>query len=50
MEMKVTGMPPFGTYLKNPNFAKMAEAIGILGIRVENSWDVSAASYSVYAV
>jgi len=43
MEMKVIGMPPFGTDLKNPNFAKMAEAIGITGIRVENSEDVPAA-------
>ena len=43
MEMKVIGMPPFGTDLKNPNFAKMADAIGILGIRVENSEDVPAA-------
>lgn len=40
MEMKVIGMPPFGTDLKNPNFAKMAEAIGIMGIRVENSQDL----------
>jgi pyruvate dehydrogenase (quinone) len=43
MEMKVIGMPPFGTDLKNPNFAKMAEAIGIMGIRVEKSEDVPAA-------
>ena len=43
MEMKVVGMPPFGTDLKNPNFAKMADAIGIMGIRVENSEDVPAA-------
>ena len=43
MEMKVVGMPPFGTDLKNPNFAKMANAIGIMGIRVENSEDVPAA-------
>ncbi|RYY61149.1 MAG: ubiquinone-dependent pyruvate dehydrogenase [Chitinophagaceae bacterium] len=35
MEMKVAGLPPFGTDLKNPDFAKMAEAIGIMGIRVE---------------
>ena len=40
MEMKVIGMPPFGTELKNPDFAKMAEAIGIMGIRVENSEDL----------
>ena len=43
MEMKVIGMPPFGTDLKNPNFAKMADAIGIKGIRVEESEDVEAA-------
>ena len=43
MEMKVVGMPPFGTDLKNPNFAKMAEAIGIMGIRVENSEDIPSA-------
>jgi pyruvate dehydrogenase (quinone) len=43
MEMKVIGMPPFGTDLKNPNFAKMAEAIGIMGVRVENAEDVPAA-------
>jgi len=43
MEMKVIGMPPIGTDLKNPDFAKMAEAIGIKGIRVEESEDVEAA-------
>jgi pyruvate dehydrogenase (quinone) len=36
MEMKVAGLPPFGTELKNPDFAKMAAAIGIKGIRVES--------------
>jgi len=36
MEMKVAGMVPYATDLKNPNFAKMAEAIGIKGIRVED--------------
>ena len=43
MEMKVAGIPPFGTDLKNPDFAKMAEAIGIKGIRVESSEDLPAA-------
>ncbi len=43
MEMKVAGLPPFGTDLKNPNFAKMAEAIGMLGIRVEKPEDVQPA-------
>jgi len=43
MEMKVIGMPPFGTDLKNPDFAKMAQAIGIRGIRVEQAEGVEAA-------
>lgn len=36
MEMKVAGMAPYATDLRNPNFAKMAEAIGMKGIRVED--------------
>jgi len=43
MEMKVAGLQPFGTDLKNPNFAKMATAMGIPGIRVENPEDIQAA-------
>jgi thiamine pyrophosphate-dependent acetolactate synthase large subunit-like protein len=35
MEMKVMGYPPFATDLDNPDFAMMAEAIGIKGILVE---------------
>ena len=35
MEMKVMGYPPFATDLDNPDFALMAEAIGIKGILVE---------------
>jgi pyruvate dehydrogenase (quinone) len=35
MEMKVAGLPPFGTDLKNPDFALMAQAMGMMGIRVE---------------
>jgi pyruvate dehydrogenase (quinone) len=49
MEMKVIGMPPFGTDLKNPDFAKMAEAIGIKGIRVEQSEDVESAILTALA-
>jgi pyruvate dehydrogenase (quinone) len=33
--MKAAGVLDFGTGLKNPNFAKMAEAAGILGLRAE---------------
>jgi pyruvate dehydrogenase (quinone) len=43
MEMKVAGLPPFGTELKNPDFAKMAAAIGIKGIRVENPENIKPA-------
>lgn len=35
MEMHVGGMLEFSTELNNPNFAKMAESIGIKGLRVE---------------
>ncbi|MFT3742559.1 MAG: ubiquinone-dependent pyruvate dehydrogenase [Gammaproteobacteria bacterium] len=37
MEMIAGGMLSYSTELKNPNFAKMAEALGILGIRIEDS-------------
>lgn len=36
MEMKAAGYLDTGTDLENPNFAAMAEAIGIKGIRVED--------------
>lgn len=37
MEMHVAGMLDYGTELKNPNFALMAESLGIKGIRVESA-------------
>jgi pyruvate dehydrogenase (quinone) len=40
MEMEVAGYPEYQTELKNPNFAKVAEAVGFLGIRIENPADV----------
>ncbi|CDM62562.1 MULTISPECIES: ubiquinone-dependent pyruvate dehydrogenase [Rhizobium] len=43
VEQKSTGFLPTGTGLENPNFAAMAEAIGIKGIRVEDPGDVEAA-------
>jgi pyruvate dehydrogenase (quinone) len=39
-EQRSTGFLPFGTDLDNPNFAAMAEAIGIKGVRLENPGDV----------
>ncbi len=41
LEMEVAGLPDYQTDLKNPNFAKLAEAIGMMGIRIENPADVS---------
>ena len=38
--MEVDGLPDYGTDLKNPNFAKMAEAMGVTGIRVEDPTEV----------
>jgi pyruvate dehydrogenase (quinone) len=42
LEQKSTGFLPAGTDLVNPNFAQMAEAIGIKGIRIEDPKDVDA--------
>jgi pyruvate dehydrogenase (quinone) len=41
LEQKSTGFLDFGTELKNPNFAAMAEAVGIRGIRLEDPADVN---------
>jgi len=35
LEMKAAGLVDFGTDLQNPNFAKMAEAAGLLGLTSE---------------
>jgi pyruvate dehydrogenase (quinone) len=43
VEQKSTGFLPGGTELKNPNFAAMAEAAGIKGIRLEDPADVESA-------
>jgi pyruvate dehydrogenase (quinone) len=40
LEMAVVGVPYFGCELKNPNFATLAEAIGMTGIRVEDPAEV----------
>ena len=42
LEQKSTGFLPIGTDLVNPNFAAMAEAIGIKGVRIEDPKDVDA--------
>ena len=42
LEQKSTGFLDFGTSFKNPNFAAMAEAVGIKGIRLEDPGEVDA--------
>ncbi|WP_159501440.1 ubiquinone-dependent pyruvate dehydrogenase [Microbacterium sp. 18062] len=43
VEMKAAGIVNFGTGLENPNFAAVAEAVGITGIRVERAADLEGA-------
>src|ERR1700755_3628376 len=43
MEMKANGFLDTGCDLKNPNFALMAEAMGVRGIRVEKPQELKAA-------
>jgi pyruvate dehydrogenase (quinone) len=43
MEMKASGLLDTGCDLKNPNFAAMANAVGIKGLRVEHPQDLASA-------
>ena len=49
MEMKAAGYLDTGTDLKNPDFAAMANAMGIMGIRVDQSADVEPALREAFA-
>ncbi|EKT60927.1 ubiquinone-dependent pyruvate dehydrogenase [Providencia sneebia] len=49
MEMKVAGFLTNGTELQNPNFAALANAAGIKGIRVEKCDDLDAALKEAFA-
>ncbi|HEY4740505.1 MAG TPA: thiamine pyrophosphate-dependent enzyme [Candidatus Acidoferrales bacterium] len=40
IEMQEAGIVPFGVQFKNPDFAKVAEAMGAKGIRIEEPGDV----------
>jgi pyruvate dehydrogenase (quinone) len=42
IEMQEAGVVPFGVDFKNPDFAKVAEAMGAKGIRIEEPGDVRA--------
>jgi pyruvate dehydrogenase (quinone) len=43
LEMKAAGLLPYATDLVNPDFAKIAEAAGMLGVSVEKPEDVRSA-------
>ena len=49
MEMKASGFLDTGCDLKNPNFAAMAQAMGVKGIRVEKPQDLKAALTEAFA-
>ena len=43
LEMEQVGLPEFGTVLHNPDFARVADAVGLRGIRVTDPHDVDEA-------
>jgi pyruvate dehydrogenase (quinone) len=49
LEMKASGFLESGTRLRNPNFAAVAKACGIHGVRVEDPGDLEAAVTDVLA-
>src|SRR6266571_2065182 len=49
LEQKSTGFLPTGTELQNPNFAAMAEAVGVRGIRLEDPAEVDAGITAAFA-
>jgi pyruvate dehydrogenase (quinone) len=49
LEMKAAGWLPYGTDLVNPDFAKLAQSAGILGIGVEDPKDLRPALQTAFA-
>jgi pyruvate dehydrogenase (quinone) len=49
IEQQEAGLVPFGVDFKNPNFARVAEAMGAKGIRLEEPGDVGAALAEAFA-
>jgi pyruvate dehydrogenase (quinone) len=49
LEQKSSGFPNIGTDLKNPNFAAMAEAVGMRGIRLEKPSDIDVGIAAAFA-
>jgi len=40
LEQEAAGLPHYGVELKNPNFAALAKAVGLMGLRVEDPAEV----------
>jgi len=49
LEMKAAGLVTFGTQLENPNFAAVAQALGLHAARVERPDDLAAALAAAFA-
>jgi pyruvate dehydrogenase (quinone) len=49
IEMKAGGFLPIGTRLDNPNFADMAQAMGIYAVRVEDPRELKSALATAFA-
>ena len=49
LEMKAAGILPYGTELENPDFAAVAEAMGIRGIRIEDRGEIEGALREAHA-
>ena len=49
LEMKAAGWLPYGTGLLNPDFARLAESAGMLGIRVEDPKNLRVALQTAFA-
>jgi len=50
LEMKAAGIVTFGTDLTNPNFATVAQAMGVFGRRVERPDELESALSDAFAV
>jgi pyruvate dehydrogenase (quinone) len=49
LEMEQVGLAEYGTELRNPDFAAVARAIGLHGVRVTDPGDVDAAVRDAFA-
>jgi len=49
LEMKAAGILEYATELQNPNFADIAQAAGLLGLRVEDPGELKEAAKKAFA-